>query len=93
LREFEEVRKGLLSLKKYKSQGKSAEVTVNSKEGNSKDFCLDFVQEFGFRIIKFCQDLSTFRLLVHNLNWGFTSTAWIFEELLAHQAQHDLGLS
>ena len=30
-----------------KSQGKAVEVNVNSKEENSKDFCLDFVQEFG----------------------------------------------
>jgi hypothetical protein len=36
-----------VSLKKYKSQGKTVEVTVNSKEENSKDFCLDFVREFG----------------------------------------------
>ncbi len=31
-----------MRLKKYKSQGKAVEVTVNSKE--------DFVQEFGFRV-------------------------------------------
>jgi hypothetical protein len=37
-----------VSLKKYKAQGKAVEVTVNSKEENSEDFCLDFVQEFGF---------------------------------------------
>ncbi len=42
LREFEEIR-GCVSLKKYKSQGKAVEVTVNSKEENSEDFCLDFV--------------------------------------------------
>jgi hypothetical protein len=35
-----------MSLKKYKSQGKAAEVTVNSKEKNSENFYLDFVQEF-----------------------------------------------
>ncbi len=29
------------------SQGKAVEVTVNSKEENTLDFCLDFVQEFG----------------------------------------------
>ncbi len=34
-------------MKKYKSQGKAVEVTVNNKEENSSDFCLDFVQEFG----------------------------------------------
>ncbi len=39
--------RGCVSLKKYKSLGKAVEVTVNSKEGNSLDFCLDFVQEFG----------------------------------------------
>jgi hypothetical protein len=33
--------------KKNKSQGKAVELTVNSKEENSEDFCLDFVQEFG----------------------------------------------
>jgi hypothetical protein len=36
-----------MSFKKYKSQGKAVQVTVNSKEENSLDFCLDFVQEFG----------------------------------------------
>jgi hypothetical protein len=25
-------------------------VTVNNKEENSEDFCLDFVQEFGLRL-------------------------------------------
>ncbi len=34
---------------KFKSQGKDVEVTANSKEENFKDFCMDFVQEFGFR--------------------------------------------
>ncbi len=38
-----------MSLKKQKSQGKAVEVTVNSKEENSSDFCLVFVQEFGLR--------------------------------------------
>jgi hypothetical protein len=36
-----------MSLNKYKSHGKAVEVTVNSKEENSYDFCLDLVQEFG----------------------------------------------
>jgi hypothetical protein len=36
LREFEEI----------KSEGKAVEVTVNSMEENSEEFCLDFVQEF-----------------------------------------------
>ncbi len=36
-----------MSLKKYKFQGKAVEATVNSKEENTEDFCLDFVQEFG----------------------------------------------
>jgi hypothetical protein len=36
-----------MSLKKYKSQGKAVDVNVSSKEENSEDFCLDFVQEFG----------------------------------------------
>jgi hypothetical protein len=36
-----------VSFKKYIFQGKAVEVTVNSKEENSEDFCLDFVQEFG----------------------------------------------
>ncbi len=37
--------RGCVSLQKYKSQGKDVEVTVISNEENSKDFCLDFVQE------------------------------------------------
>jgi hypothetical protein len=40
LREFEE----------KKTQGNTVEATVNSKEKNSQDFCLDFVQEFGLRM-------------------------------------------
>jgi hypothetical protein len=40
--------RGCVSLKKYKYHGKALEVTVNSKEENSSDFCLDFVQEFYF---------------------------------------------
>jgi hypothetical protein len=44
-------------LKKQKSQGKAKEVTVNSKEENSLDFCLDLFQEFGLsRTI--CRNLS-----------------------------------
>jgi hypothetical protein len=38
------------SLKKWKSEGKAVKVTMNSKEENSQDFCLDFVQEFSFRL-------------------------------------------
>ncbi len=34
-------------MKKYKSQGKVVDVSVNSKEENSLEFFLDFVQEFG----------------------------------------------
>ncbi len=41
-------------MKKYKSQGKAVEVTVNSKEENSEDFCLDFVQEFGLCMLTTC---------------------------------------
>ncbi len=33
-----------MRLKKYKSQGKAVEVNLKSKEENSEDFCLDFVQ-------------------------------------------------
>jgi hypothetical protein len=33
-------------LKKWKSQSKAVEMTVNSKE---QDFCPDFVQELGLR--------------------------------------------
>jgi hypothetical protein len=40
LREFEEI----------EISSKAVEVTVNNKEENSKDFCLDFVQEFGLRL-------------------------------------------
>ncbi len=36
-----------MSFKKFKAQGKTVEVTLNSTEENSEDFCLDFVQEFG----------------------------------------------
>ncbi len=43
-----------VSQKKYKSQGKAVELTVNSKEEN---FWLDFIQEFGLR------DLSIMRTL------------------------------
>jgi hypothetical protein len=39
-----------VSLKKYKPEGKAVEVTPNNREENSKDFCLDFVQEFGLRL-------------------------------------------
>jgi hypothetical protein len=38
LREFEEIEI---------SRQSCIEVTVNSKQENSEDFCLDFVQEFG----------------------------------------------
>ncbi len=34
-------------MKKYKSLSKAVEATVNSKEENAQDFCLEFVQEFG----------------------------------------------
>ncbi len=37
-------------MKKYKSQCKAVEVTLNSKEENSEEFYLDFVQEFALRI-------------------------------------------
>jgi hypothetical protein len=39
--------RGCVSLKRQKSQGKAVDVTVNSKEENSQDFCLDLVQEFS----------------------------------------------
>jgi hypothetical protein len=35
--------RGYVSLKKYKSQVKAVEVTVNGKEENSEDMSLDFV--------------------------------------------------
>jgi hypothetical protein len=38
-----------MSLTKNKSQCKAVEVTVDSNEKNSEDFCLDFAQEFGLR--------------------------------------------
>ncbi len=44
--------RGCVSLTKWKSQGKAVEETVNSKEENSEDFCLDVVQEFGLRPIR-----------------------------------------
>jgi hypothetical protein len=43
--EFEEKR--LREFEEIETQGKAVEVTVNSKEENSEDFCLDFVQEFS----------------------------------------------
>jgi hypothetical protein len=51
-RDVETVR-GCVSLKKKKSQGKAVEATLNSKEENSSDICLDFVQEFGLCILFF----------------------------------------
>ncbi len=45
MREFEKLRKRLRELEE--SHGKAVEVTVNSKEENSSDFCLDCTQEFG----------------------------------------------
>jgi hypothetical protein len=39
--------RGCVSLKKKKYQCKAVEMTVNSKEEISQDFCLDSVQEFG----------------------------------------------
>ncbi len=44
---FTETVRGCVSLAKWKSQGKTAEVTVNSKEEKNLDFCLDFGREFG----------------------------------------------
>jgi hypothetical protein len=41
-----------VSFYKYISQGQAVKVTVISKEENSQDFCLDFVQEFGLRTRK-----------------------------------------
>jgi hypothetical protein len=46
---FTETVRGCVSLKKYKSQGVTVEVTVNNMEENSSDFFLDFVQEYGLR--------------------------------------------
>jgi hypothetical protein len=43
--------RGCASFQKYKSQGKAVEMTVNSKEENSSDFCLDFFPEFGIQRI------------------------------------------
>jgi len=37
------------------SQSTAIKVTVNSKEESSKDFCLDFVQEFGLKSTQKCQ--------------------------------------
>jgi len=47
--------RGCVSLKKCKSQGKAVE--VNSKEENSQDFCLGFVQEFGLSATSHCINL------------------------------------
>ena len=35
----------------------SVEVTVNNKEENSYDFCLDFVQEFGLRVFYILENI------------------------------------
>jgi hypothetical protein len=43
--------RGCVSLNNLKSQGSAVEMTVNSKEDNSSDFCLDFVRECGLWII------------------------------------------
>jgi hypothetical protein len=40
----------LREFKKLRSKGKTVKVTVNSKEENSEDFCLDFFREFGLWI-------------------------------------------
>ncbi len=51
-----EIVRGCVRLKKYKSQGKTVEVTVNCKKENSEDFedfCLDFVQEFGLCLLAY----------------------------------------
>ncbi len=45
--ELQKYVRGCVSSKKLKSQGKAVEVILNSKEKNSEDFYLDFVQEFG----------------------------------------------
>jgi hypothetical protein len=42
LRELEEICKRLLEFEETGSQGKAVEVTVNSKEENSLNFCLGF---------------------------------------------------
>jgi hypothetical protein len=42
-----ELQKLCVSVKNYKYHDKAVEVTVNSKEENSQDFCLIFGQEFG----------------------------------------------
>jgi hypothetical protein len=36
-------------LREFEEEKIDIEVTVNNKEKNSEDFCLDFVQEFGLR--------------------------------------------
>ncbi len=45
LSEFEEKLKRLRVFEEIEPQGKAVEDTVNSKEENSSDFCLDFLQE------------------------------------------------
>ncbi len=65
---------GCVSLKIWKSQDKAVEVTVNSKEENSEDFCLDFIQEFGLLILVIsstsCQ-LQMQRQLTVACSWTF----------------------
>ncbi len=50
-------------MKKFKSQGKAAEVTVNIKEEN---FCPDFVQEFG--LWKYKGVMGTYQRVLHREN-------------------------
>jgi len=67
--------RGCVSLKKkFISQGKGVEVTVNSNEENSKDFCLYFVQEFGLCTVHFHST---------EISMGGLSGAWFKSGLFA----------
>ncbi len=46
-------------MRKYEFQGPAVEVTVNRKEENSEDFCLNFVQEFSLWSGKIIQNQKT----------------------------------
>ncbi len=62
---------GCMTLKQQKSQGKAVQVAVNNKAENSKDFCLDFVEEFGLRktfSIDSCSVALQLNIIMFNLN-------------------------
>ena len=77
--------RGCVSLKKYKSQGKAVEVTVNN------NFCLDFVQEFSLWRRGPCA--RTCSLWHESWRWGdfFIISCWYIKaQVLWPMHDHDL---